>query len=216
MSPMLASSRRWAFALVSGSVSSHILEGCRRGGIRHGHCESIRQEDRADPESLIFTGLRDAVGLKDDLTRRYEDRAFMNLLDTTMPVSDADAAAYDALYMTGGHGVMFDSPISEALAKLTAEFYESGKVVSAVCHGPCGLLNVKLSNGAYLVEGKDVTGFSWNEEIAAKRAHAVPFNLEHELKERGAKYGKARVPFKAHVVEDGPLIMVIGSFDTPA
>ena len=30
----------------------------------------------------------------------------------------------------------------------------------AVCHEPCGLLEVKLSDGTYLVEGKDVTGFS--------------------------------------------------------
>jgi putative intracellular protease/amidase len=159
-----------------------------------------------DPESLIFTGMRDALGLKDDLIRRYEDREFMNRLDTTLPVSDVEAAAYDAIYMTGGHGVMFDFPTSDALARLTAEFYESDKVVAAVCHGPCGLLNVKLSTGDYLVAGKDVTGFSWNEEVLAKRAHAVPFNLEEELKKRGARYSKARVPFKAHVVEDGHLI----------
>jgi putative intracellular protease/amidase len=159
-----------------------------------------------DPESLIFTGLRDAIGLKDDLARRYEDRDFMNLLNTTLKISDADSAAYDAIYMAGGHGVMFDFPECDALASLTAEFYESGKVVSAVCHGPCGLLNVKLSNGDYLIDGKDVTGFSWNEEIAAKRDHAVPFNLEDELRRRGGRYSKALVPFKAHVVEDDRLI----------
>ena len=158
------------------------------------------------PESLVMTELGAAVGLKGDLGRRYEDRAFMNLLDNTPKVSDVDPAAYDAIYMTGGHGVMFDFPNSAPLAELTARLYESGKVVSAVCHGPCGLLEVRLSTGDYLVKGKKVTGFSWNEEIVAKRTHAVPFNLERELKRRGGKYEKALVPFKSHVVEDGRLI----------
>ncbi len=101
---------------------------------------------------------------------------------------------------------MFDFPKSVTLAKLTAEFYESNKVVSAVCHGPCGLLEVKLSNGEHLIKGKNVTGFSWNEEVMAKRDHAVPFNLEEELQRRKAKYSKALVPFNSHAVEDGLLI----------
>jgi putative intracellular protease/amidase len=65
---------------------------------------------------------------------------------------------------------------------------------------------VKLSGGDYLTNGKGVTGFSWKEEELAKRAQAVPYNLEEELKKRGAKYGKANIPFKSYVVEDGLLI----------
>jgi putative intracellular protease/amidase len=107
--------------------------------------------------------------------------------------------------MTGGHGVMFDFPKSTALADLTARFYENGKIVSAVCHGPCGLLEVKL-NGRYLVDGRKVTGFSWTEEVAAKRDHAVPFSLEDELRKRGAEYGRALMPFAKHVVEHDRLI----------
>lgn len=159
-----------------------------------------------DPVSLMLTNFGDAVGLKGSVFNRYKDRAFMNLLDDSLKVSDVDVAAYDAIYMTGGHGVMFDFPKSTALAELTAAFYESGKVVSAVCHGPCGLLEARLSNGECLVNGRIVTGFSWKEEIAAKRDDAVPFSLEEELRKRGGKYSKALIPFKAHVVEDGRLI----------
>ena len=129
----------------------------------------------------------------------------MDRLKDTKKVADADVAAYDAIYMTGGHGVCFDFQ-SPDLAKLTAAFWEAGKVVSAVCHGPAGLLEVKLSGGEYLVAGKDVTGFSWKEEELAKRDKAVPYSLEEELKKRGAKYGKSSIPFKSHVVEDGNLI----------
>lgn len=159
-----------------------------------------------DPESLIISEVAHSIGVKGDISKRYEDRAFMNLLRNTRKISEVDAAGYDAIYMTGGHGVMFDFPKSTALAELTAKFYESGKIVSAVCHGPAGLLEVKLSNGDHLIKGKDITGFSWNEEVIAKRDHAVPFSLEEELQKRGGKYGKALVPFTSHVVEDGRLI----------
>jgi putative intracellular protease/amidase len=68
------------------------------------------------------------------------------------------------------------------------------------------LLEVKLANGDYLIKGKDVTGFSWNEEVIGKRDHAVPFSLEDELQKRGGRYSKAFVPFTSHVVRDGRLI----------
>jgi putative intracellular protease/amidase len=51
-----------------------------------------------------------------------------------------------------------------------------------------------------------VTGFSWAEEVLAKREKAVPFNLEEELRKRGANYTKAQTPFETHIVEDGLLI----------
>ena len=34
----------------------------------------------------------------------------MDRLKDTMKVADADVTAYDAIYMTGGHGVCFDFP----------------------------------------------------------------------------------------------------------
>ena len=69
-----------------------------------------------------------------------------------------------------------------------------------------GLLEVKLSGGDYLIAGKDVTGFSWAEEVKFGVEDAVPYNLEEELQKRGAKYGKAWMAFSSHVVEDGKLI----------
>ena len=154
-----------------------------------------------DPESVAQAVLKE--GGTDE---RYEDRAYMNLLKNTLKVSEANAADYDAIYMAGGHGASFDYPKSESLAKLTAEFYESGKVVSAVCHGPAGLLEVKLGGGDYLINGKDVTSFSWDEEVAFKRDEAVSFSLEAELQKRGANYSKAWMNFSERVVEDGLLI----------
>lgn len=158
-----------------------------------------------DPESLMLQETASLVGIETAVQERYQDRAFMDRLQDTRKVSEADPAEYDAIYLTGGHGVMFDFA-SEALAQKVAEFFEAGKIVSAVCHGPAGLLDVRLSSGEYLLKGRKATGFSWREEGLARRADAVPFNLEEEMEKRGAKFEKALLPFGSHVVEDGLLI----------
>ncbi|MDX2939510.1 type 1 glutamine amidotransferase domain-containing protein [Streptomyces ipomoeae] len=154
-----------------------------------------------DPESLAHTVLGDL-----GTDKRYTDRQFMDRLKDTVAVTQVDVDDYDAIYLTGGHGVMFDFHQSQALETLIARFYETGRIVSAVCHGPCGLLDVTLSSGEPLVKGRNVTGFSWREEELAQRADAVPYSLEDRLKELGASYTTADKPFGVHVVEDGRLI----------
>jgi putative intracellular protease/amidase len=154
-----------------------------------------------DPESLVHEVLSE-LGTE----KRYRDRRYMDLLENTKKIANINVEDYDAIYLTGGHGTMFDFRQSKALETLMARFYEAGRIVSTVCHGATGLLNVNLSNGEPLIKGKKVTGFSWPEEIIAKRDDAVPFNLEEELKKLGADYSKAGKPFEVHVIEDGRLI----------
>ena len=51
---------------------------------------------------------------------------------------------YMAIYIPGGHGVMWDLPDNNHLQELISEFYESGGIIGAVCNGPAALVNVKL------------------------------------------------------------------------
>lgn len=153
-----------------------------------------------DPVSLMPPVLK--LGATD---KRYEDPAFMALLDDTDAIADVDPDAYDAIFLAGGHGAMFDFVDSE-VAELVASFADAGKVVAAVCHGPAGLLDVPLADGTTLLQGRKVTGFSWAEEKAAGRADAVPFNLGKQLKAEAGRYTKARVPMMKKVVVDGDLI----------
>lgn len=159
-----------------------------------------------DPESLMIQELGHSLGLDGKVHQRYADRAFMDRLACTSSVAEIDPDGYDAIYLTGGHGVCFDFPRSAELAQLIARFYESGRIVSAVCHGPAGLLEARLASGDYLIRGKAITGFSWREEVLARRTDAVPFKLEDELQKRGAMYSKAAIPFARNVVVDGRLI----------
>ncbi|MDP4084634.1 MAG: type 1 glutamine amidotransferase domain-containing protein, partial [Bacillota bacterium] len=73
-------------------------------------------------------------------------------LESTVKLEDIkDASAYDAIFMPGGHGTMFDLPDNTKLQELTRDMFEANKVVAAVCHGPAVLVGVKLSDGKPLV-----------------------------------------------------------------
>ncbi|MBB3173909.1 putative intracellular protease/amidase [Endobacter medicaginis] len=144
------------------------------------------------------------------------DPARMALLQATASPEEIDPAGVDALYFTGGHAVMWDFPDSPGLQALTRAVWERGGVVSAVCHGYCGLLNTRLSDGTLLVAGRRITGFSWSEEVLAGVAKLMPYNAEAEMKRRGALYRKALVPFVSHVVADGRLVSGQNPFSAKA
>jgi putative intracellular protease/amidase len=134
------------------------------------------------------------------------DAAKMALLADTVSPDQITSAHFDAIYFTGGHAVMWDFPDSEGLHRITREIFEHGGVVSSVCHGYCGLLNTRLSDGDLLVAGRQVTGFSWAEEVLARVNKLVPYNVEQEMKNRGARYVKGKLPFTPYAVVDGRLV----------
>lgn len=134
------------------------------------------------------------------------DPARMALLENTAAPDEIDSADYDAIYFTGGHAVMYDFPDSAGLQRITREIYERGDIVSSVCHGYCGLLNTQLSDGTHLVTGRKLTGFTWQEEVLARVDKLVPYNAEEEMKKRGARYEKGKLPFLSYAVVDGNLV----------
>jgi len=144
------------------------------------------------------------------------DPAKMSLLATTLAPSDIDAGSIDAIYFTGGHAVMWDFPDSQGLQAIARKIWEHGGIVSAVCHGYCGLLNTRLSDETLLIRGKRLTGFSWNEEVLAGVAKFMPYNAEAEVKRRGANYRKALLPFVSKIEVDGRLVTGQNPFSAKA
>lgn len=134
------------------------------------------------------------------------DPAKMALLESTRSPEEIDSSEFDAIYFTGGHAVMYDFPGSEGLQRITREIFERGGIVSSVCHGYCGLLDTKLSNGEYLIAGRKMTGFAWQEEVLARVDKLVPYNAEARAKERGALYEKGTLTFVSYTVVDGTLV----------
>jgi len=182
------------------SELTHIYHSAKEAGYTLTIASPNGGDTPVDPESLKPLVL-------DKLSKAYwHDSAFRTLLQHTRSLQELAGQEFDVIYLAGGHGTMYDFPGDTLLQALIRKHYEDHKLIAAICHGVGGLLNVKLSNGQYLIKGKTLTGFNWFEESLARRKKRVPFNLEQSLKERGADYRKAFIPMTSKVVTDGNLI----------
>ncbi len=153
-----------------------------------------------DPNSLKPAGENEA-----SVERYLTDEAFQRQVADTPCFETLDANTFDALFLPGGHGTMFDYPAHTALADLITRLQVAGKVIAAVCHGPAGLVSARKADGSPLVAGRRVTAFSDSEERAIGLDQAVPFLLEQRLQQLGAHYESAP-DFAPHAVRDGNLI----------
>jgi putative intracellular protease/amidase len=148
----------------------------------------------------------DGFDLNDPVNKRFwEDKYYHQKITHTLQPVEVNPTNYVAIFYAGGHGAMWDLPDDKTLSKVAADIYEQDGVVAAVCHGPAGLINVKLSDGKYLLDGKKVNGFTNEEEALVKLTDIVPFLLEEKLKERGGRYEKS-APWQSHVTVDQRLV----------
>ena len=173
-----------------------------------GRCEA---DAMSDPEDASQWQAEDVI------SRGYKhDPEFVKLIEDTTRVDDLAVGDYDALVVAGGQGPMFTFDKAENLQRKFTEFYESGKVTAALCHGTAILRYARLSNGEPLVRGKTVTGFANVEEGFADQAvwdagaldpdtHVMPWRIEDEVKKLGANYVHAGL-WKSFAIRDGNLV----------
>lgn len=148
----------------------------------------------------------DGFDLTDPVNKEFwENQEYKNKIDHSMTPSQVNPKEYSTIFYAGGHGAMWDFADNKELADIASKIYENGGIVSAVCHGPAGLVNIKLNNGKYLVDGKKINAFTNEEESEVKLTDVVPFLLENKLKERGAKFEKSGL-WQNHVVTDQRVI----------
>jgi putative intracellular protease/amidase len=134
----------------------------------------------------------DGTDVEDPINAAFlADETLVAQTKQTTPIAAVDPARYDAVFFAGGHGTMWDFPDDPGVQSLIREVYERGGVVAAVCHGPAAIVNARLSDGTYLVAGKQVSAFTDEEEIAVALETVVPFALESRLRERGARFVEA-------------------------
>lgn len=137
--------------------------------------------------------------------RYYSDQALQDKVADTKKLSEVSANDFDAVFLPGGHGPMWDLNKDQQSIQLIEDFWKAQKPVAAVCHAPAALIHAKDQNGEPLVKGKRVTGFSNTEEEAVQLTDVVPFLLEDALKEKGGQYSKSS-DWASYVLQDGLLI----------
>ena len=148
----------------------------------------------------------DGFDLSDPVNARFwADEGFRVALDQTLRLDDVNPSRYCAVFYAGGHGTMWDFADNSAVQRVNREIYEAGGVVSAVCHGPAALVNVKLNDGSYLVSGKRIAAFTNAEEEDIQSTKIVPYLLADALMAHGALHQPAP-NWTANVVVDGRLV----------
>lgn len=126
-------------------------------------------------------------------------------VDATLKLGELDPADYAAVWVAGGHGAMWDLPDDTDLAGLLGTMFDDGKVVSAVCHGPAGLVGAHRADGKSIFSGRRATGFLRAEEAAVKLVDVVPFIIEDRLRALGAEFVGHRA-WADNAVRDGNLV----------
>ncbi len=129
-------------------------------------------------------------------------------VENTAKLATLNYDDYDALMVAGGQSPMFTFRDNEDLHTALRTFYEAKKPTCAYCHGTAALIDLKLSDGSYLITGKTMTGFANVEEAFADDyvgKRVMPWHIEDAAKERGANYIQGG-RFKAFAVRDGRLI----------
>lgn len=134
-----------------------------------------------------------------------EFQSVADMLEDTKALADVNVSDFAGVLFAGGHGPMVDFASNPVIAQLIHDTESHDGVVGAVCHGVGALVDVKKADGTYYVQGKNITGFTDEEEDMVKLTKYVPFLLESKLREQGAAFVAASA-FADHVIVDGKLV----------
>lgn len=134
-----------------------------------------------DPES------KKDMWQSDETHRFLDDKDAMAKVKDSKSIGDVSADEYDAVYISGGTGTMWDFPRSFELKALLESFLAAGKPIATVCHGASALVNVTDTSGKPYVAGRVITCFSNAEEAQLGLTGIVPFLLQTRLEELGAR-----------------------------
>jgi putative intracellular protease/amidase len=141
-----------------------------------------------------------------DATRRFEaDAQAMAALSNTIKLADIVPADYDLVFYPGGHGPLWDLTDDQHSLSLIEKTYAAGKPLALVCHASGLLQNAKDAQGAALVAGKKVTGFTNSEEAAVQLTDIVPYLVEDQLKAKGGVFSAGN-DWESYVVQEGNLV----------
>ena len=192
---MSATSNKVLFVLTSHDRKGSKPSGYFLSEVTHPHrvlADAGYQIDFVSPKGGKAPLDPDSLDLEDGMNAEFwNNPSLRSAVEHTKRPTDVHAEDYAGIFFAGGHGAMWDLPEDSEIAALTANIYDHGGIVGAVCHGPAALVNVKRSNGEYLVKDLHVAAFTNDEEREVGLERVVPFLLADKLQERGAHHDPA-------------------------
>lgn len=164
---------------------------------------TLASPDGGEPPRDPHSEVHDA---QTDFTKRFKhDDTVQRALGSTIKLAKIDAAKFDTLFFSGGHGPLWDLAENADSQRLVETFMAEDRPLAAVCHAPAIFKHVKKADGQSVVSGCRVTGFSNTEEAWMGLTDIVPFSVEDMLKANGGLYEKGP-DWGAYMVADGQLV----------
>jgi putative intracellular protease/amidase len=132
---------------------------------------------------------------------------FMYALGHTKTPTEVVPANYRAVHYIGGSNAIFGVAENKAIQNISMEIYEKHNgIISAVCHGTAGIVNLTTKDGQYLVSGKVVSGYpEAYENQSAAYFKQFPFLIQKTIEQRNGTF-KVSPRNTAHVEVDGRLV----------
>ncbi|MBY0245241.1 MAG: nuclear transport factor 2 family protein [Sphingobacteriaceae bacterium] len=148
------------------------------------------------------------INTSDSLQKQYlYNPDFMYAVGHTLNPKNIDYKNYKAVHYIGGGSAMYDVPENEDIQRIALQVYEENNgIISSVCHGTAGIVNLKTKDGKYLVHGKKISGYPESfEKKDSEYFKQFPFLIQKTIEERGGnfKHSAQDVP---HVETDGRVI----------
>ncbi|GAB7039547.1 MULTISPECIES: type 1 glutamine amidotransferase domain-containing protein [Catenuloplanes] len=193
------SAHRTGFWAEEVAASHRIL---REGGVDMRIATPGGRPAPVDPVSLDSRG---GVGEAEAAEFRAYLDTIADELSAPLPLADASAGDYDAIFLPGGHGPMTDLATDPDLARLLAEADARSLTIAALCHGPAGLVSATAPDGTFLFAGRRLTVFTDEEERQGGTGDGTPWWVESRLRDLGAVIA-AGPAWSSTVVTDGNLI----------
>lgn len=136
-----------------------------------------------------------------------QEKEFMLSINHTFPINWIHPKEYDAVFIPGSHGAMFDLPEHPDIANIISNIYADNGICATIGHGASALLNVRdpKKSHNYLIKDKRICCFSMPEEKHLGFEKYLPYCLEEKLRERGAKIENQR-PMQSNVLIDDNII----------
>lgn len=149
------------------------------------------------------------INESNSIQKKYlKDVNLLHKLENTLHPEKVIISDYRAVYYVGGGAAMFGVPENIEIQKIVMDIYEENNgIVSAICHGTAGIVNLKTKDGEYLYKGKQISGYPDEfENITAKYYQQFPFSIQKTIKKRGGNFSYSKKRRSNHYRVDGRLI----------
>ena len=136
------------------------------------------------------------------------DLDLMYALKHTAKPSEIDPDHYSAIFYGGGGAAMFGISDNLEIQNIALSIYENNKgIISALCHGTAGIVDIKTADGKYLVDGKNISGFpDIFENKKAEYYSSFPFSIEAKINLNGGVFKYSEEGWDGYHQIDGRII----------